>query len=129
MSTNKVPGTKTAQILTVVRKLFGILEDEKKEITLLYTYAILSGLVSLSLPLGVQAIITYLMGAYLSTSLFLLITLVIGGTLFVGVLQLFQLTIVEELQQKLFMRSTLEYAFRLPILRLRKTSSYLYDEL
>ncbi len=111
------------------RKLFSVLREEKKEIWLLYAYAIISGLINLSLPLGVQAIITYLMGAYLSTSLVLLIVLVIAGTFFVGLLQLFQLSIVELLQQRLFMRSTLEYAFRIPLLRLASTGKYLFEEL
>jgi len=116
-------------ISNATKKLLAVLEEEKKDIWLLYMYAVLSGILSLTLPLGVQAIITYLMGAYLSTSLVLLITLVIGGTFFVGVLQLFQLSIVEVLQQRLFMRSTLEYAFRVPLLRIQTNGKYLFQEL
>lgn len=116
-------------IANTSRKLFALLKDENKDIWLLYVYAIISGIISLTLPLGVQAIITYLMGAYLSTSLVLLIALVIAGTFFVGVLQLFQLSIVEVLQQKIFLRSTFEYAFRLPLLKLNSTGKYLYQEL
>ncbi|TNE79345.1 MAG: ABC transporter ATP-binding protein [Bacteroidetes bacterium] len=112
-----------------INKLVRLLRPEKREITLLYTYAIISGLLSLTLPLGVQAIITYLMGAYLSSSLVMLITLVIGGTVVVGILQIFQLTIVETLQQKIFYRATKEYAFRIPLLNRLMNKQALFDEL
>lgn len=109
--------------------MFAVLREDYKDIWLLYMYAIISGIISLTLPLGVQAIITYLMGAYFSTSLVLLIALVITGTFFVGVMQLIQLSIVEVLQQKIFLRSSFEYAFRLPLLKLNLTGKYLYQEL
>ncbi len=112
-----------------INKLIKLLRPEKKEIYLLYAYAIISGLLSLTLPLGVQAIITYLMGAYLSSSLVVLITLVIGGTIVVGILQIFQLTIVETLQQKIFYRASREYAFRIPLLNRLMNKQALFDEL
>ena len=77
-------------VAETIAKFGKIVTPLKKDIWLLWSYAIISGLVSLTLPLGVQAIITFLMGGYLSTSLVLLIFLVIGGTFFVGVLQIFQ---------------------------------------
>lgn len=116
-------------ISQVIKKLFRIIEPVRRDVWLLYAYAIIGGILSLTLPLGVQAIITYLMGAYLSTSLVVLIGLVIGGTLVVGILQIFQLTIVEALQQKLFTYSSLDYAFRIPSLNIVKNGNYLFDEL
>lgn len=127
---DKIESKRPKNLITnATRKLVAVLEGEKKDIWLLYIYAVLSGIISLTLPLGVQAIITYLMGAYMSTSLVLLIALVISGTFFIGVLQLFQLSIVEVLQQRLFMRSSLEYAFRVPLLRLHTTGKFLFHEL
>ncbi|MDX5320663.1 MAG: hypothetical protein LPK45_06160 [Bacteroidota bacterium] len=127
---DKNPLTQPKHLITrATKKLFNILKEEKKDIWLLYMYAVLSGIISLTLPLGVQAIITYLMGAYLSTSLVLLMVLVIVGTFFIGVLQLFQLSIVEVLQQRLFLRSSIEYAFRVPLLRINSTGKYLFNEL
>jgi len=116
-------------MLASVRKLFRMLKPEKKDIGLLYIYAILSGIISLSLPLGIQAIITYLMGSYISTSLILLIALVIGGTAFVSLLQIFQLSIVESLQQKIFLRSSLEYSYRIPLLEVKRNAGSRFDEL
>ena len=127
---DKIESVRPKNLITsATRKLVAVLREERKDIWLLYIYAVLSGIVSLTLPLGVQAIITYLMGAYMSTSLVLLIGLVISGTFFVGILQLFQLSIVEVLQQRLFMRSSLEYAFRVPLMRLHTTGKYLFHEL
>lgn len=127
---DKIESVRPKNLITsATRKLVAVLREERKDIWLLYIYAVLSGIVSLTLPLGVQAIITYLMGAYMSTSLVLLIGLVISGTFFVGILQLFQLSIVEVLQQRLFMRSSLEYAFRVPLMRLHTSGKYLFHEL
>lgn len=116
-------------VAETISKFGKIITPLKKDIGLLLSYAIVSGLVSLTLPLGVQAIITFLMGGYLSTSLVLLIFLVIGGTFFVGVLQIFQLTIAEALQQKLFTYSSYDYAARIPSLKITKNGKYLFDEL
>lgn len=123
------PNIKQKTISGSISKLFSLLKPEKKEISLLYTYAIISGILSLSLPLGVQAIITFLMGAYFSSSLVVLISLVIGGTFIVGFLQIFQLTIVETLQQKIFYRASKEYAFRIPLLNRISNQTSLFDEL
>ena len=45
-------------------KLFGLIRLEKKEITALYLLSILSGLIQLSLPLGIQAIINFVIIAF-----------------------------------------------------------------
>ena len=59
-----------------VRRILELLRFERKEITAIYLYAILNGIIQLSLPLGIQSIISFVMGGALSTSLVLLITLV-----------------------------------------------------
>ena len=39
-----------------------LVREEKSEISSIYFYAILSGLIQLSLPLGIQAIIGFVLG-------------------------------------------------------------------
>ena len=77
---------------------------ERKEITAIYFFAILSGVIQLSLPLGVQAIIGFVMGGAMSTSLIILISLVILGVLFAGLMQINQMRLNEKVQQKIFVR-------------------------
>jgi len=59
-----------------------LLREFGPEIRQLYSYALLNGLISLSLPLGLQAVIQFLMTGQLSTSVYVLVFLVVGGLLF-----------------------------------------------
>jgi ABC-type bacteriocin/lantibiotic exporter with double-glycine peptidase domain len=110
-----IPGTEASR---PIYRFLRLMRPERKEIILLYIYAIFNGLVALSLPLGIQAIIVFLMGAQLSFSLILLIGLVLLGTLASGFLQIMQIWIVEAIQQRLFARAAFEFAHRIPRLRL-----------
>ena len=99
-------------------KLFGLIRLEKKEITALYLLSILSGLIQLSLPLGIQAIINFAIVAtgkkQLPASMWVLIVLVVVGVLFTGMLKINQMKIVEKIQQKLFTRYAFEFSHRIP---------------
>ena len=58
------------------KKLIDLIRLERKEIYDIYFYAILSGLIQLSLPLGIQAILGFVLGATMVTSVYVLIFLV-----------------------------------------------------
>ncbi|MCX7744283.1 MAG: ATP-binding cassette domain-containing protein [Flavobacteriales bacterium] len=103
---------------TPVQRFFRLLKVERRDIIYLYIYAVINGLMSLSLPVGVQAIIGLVMGAQISTSLIVLVTLVILGVIFSGVLTIMQQWIVEAMQQRVFVRSTFEFAYRIPRIKL-----------
>lgn len=98
--------------------LFQLLRPDNKEIGFLYIYAILGGLMSLTLPLGIQSIVGLVMGAQYSNSLFLLITLVIFGVLVAGLMQIMQIWLVETIQQRIFVRSAFEFAYKAPKIRM-----------
>jgi len=104
--------------LTPVERFFKLLKVERKDIIYLYIYEVINGLMSFSLPVGVQTIIGLIMGAQISTSLIVLITLVILGVIFSGVLTIMQQWIVESMQQRVFVRSTFEFAYRIPRVKL-----------
>ncbi|MBU1373574.1 MAG: ABC transporter ATP-binding protein/permease [Bacteroidetes bacterium] len=110
-------------------KLFQLINLEKREIQNLYIYAILSGIIVLSLPLGIQAIINLLFGVTISTSLVVLIIVVILGVLLSGVLQVKQMRITERIQQRVFARLTFAYAYRIPKLSLPSIDNYYLPEL
>ena len=103
---------------TPVRRLVQLLVRERGEIGLVYLYAGLIGLFSLTLPLGVQAIVGLVSGGLVLQPVVLLIVFVILGTLATGVLQVVQLSVVERLQQRVFARMALEYTFRVPRVQL-----------
>ena len=77
----------------------------------------------MSLPLGIQAIINFIQSGRVSASWIVLIILVVIGVALVGVLSLMQLRITENLQQKIFVRSSFEFASRIPKIK----SEEIYD--
>jgi ABC-type bacteriocin/lantibiotic exporter with double-glycine peptidase domain len=101
-------------VLTPLRRFFKLIQAEKKDIYYLYGYAIIAGFINLSLPLGIQAIIGLVTAGQSSTSLAVLILFVLLGILVAGVLQLMQFSLVEYLQQRIFTNAALEFAYRIP---------------
>ncbi|MBP6623554.1 MAG: ABC transporter ATP-binding protein [Chitinophagaceae bacterium] len=110
------------------RKIWNLLLQDKSEIFAIYFYAILSGLVQLSVPIGVQAIIGFVLGASMVTSLYVLIFLVVLGVLFVGIFQMNQMKLIEKIQQQIFARYAFDFAEKIPRLDLLKTDQYYLPE-
>jgi ATP-binding cassette subfamily B protein len=114
-------------------KLFRLLRLDGKEITALYLLSILSGLIQLSLPLGIQAIINFAIVAtgrkQLPASMWVLILLVVLGVLFTGMLKVNQMKIVEKIQQKIFTRFSFEFSYRIPKLNVKSIDQYHLPEL
>lgn len=111
------------------RKLFTYITKEKKDVASIYIYAILSGLVQLSIPLGIQAIVSYVMGATMVTSLYILIGFVVFGTFLAGFFRIRVMQIIEKIQQKLFVEYSLAFAEKLPKTNLAATKKYYLPEL
>ncbi|MEO7523878.1 MAG: ATP-binding cassette domain-containing protein, partial [Ferruginibacter sp.] len=107
-------------ITTSLARLNRILMLDGKDITVIYMFAILAGLVQLSLPLGIQSIISFVMAGSISTSLIVLIAMVVCAVFVNGLLQIRQLQIIEKVKQKLFLRYSLEFGDRLPKLNIEK---------
>jgi ABC-type bacteriocin/lantibiotic exporter with double-glycine peptidase domain len=93
---------------STIGKLLALLHHERDEINSIYFYAILSGLIQLSVPLGIQSIIGFVMGAQMVTSIYVLIFFVVIGVFLVGMCQINQMKIIEKIQQRIYTR----YAFR-----------------
>jgi ABC-type bacteriocin/lantibiotic exporter with double-glycine peptidase domain len=98
-----------------------LLRLDKRDILNIYFYAIAAGLISLGLPLGIQAIIGFVMAAQLSTSLILLIGVVVLATLIYGIFQINQLKITEKIKQKIFVRFALAFDEKMSSLDLQQT--------
>ena len=112
-----------------IQRFRRLLEVDKKDIYQVYIYAFFNGLVNLSLPLGIQAIINLIQGGEISSAWMVMVLFVIGGVAVTGIFQLMQLRIVENIAQKIFSRASFEFAYRIPRLHYESLYNYYAPEL
>ncbi|WP_299125581.1 ATP-binding cassette domain-containing protein [uncultured Winogradskyella sp.] len=117
------------EIMSPWERLVGLLKLEKKDLLQVIYYAVFSGLLGLTLPLGIQAIINLIQGAQVSTSWIVLVILVTLGVAFVGILQLMQMRIIETIQQRIFTRASFEFTYRFPKIKMNELRNYYPPEL
>jgi ABC-type bacteriocin/lantibiotic exporter with double-glycine peptidase domain len=115
--------------LTPVQRLIRLLTAEKKDILYIYIYAVIIGISTLILPLGIQAAIELISGGVFFSSIYILIGFIIIAVLGSGVLQVFQITIVEYLQRRVFTRAALEFAYRVPRIKMEAVMNIHFPEL
>lgn len=104
--------------LNPVRRFWRLLNPFRKQIRLIYLYAFLNGIVNLSLPIGIQAIINFIQGGEMTSSWMILVAFVLVGIALTGTFQVLQLRVVENIQQDIFARSAIEFAYRIPKIKL-----------
>jgi ABC-type bacteriocin/lantibiotic exporter with double-glycine peptidase domain len=117
------------QLKKPVRRLLELLRLEKKEVSSVYFYAILSGLLQLSIPLGIQAVINFVLAGAISTSMVILILLIVLAVFFSGMLKVNQMKEIEKIQQRLFARYSFEFAWRVPRLDIQQVDGYYMPEM
>ncbi len=100
--------------ISPLQRLWRLVKSERSEIRNVYIFALFQGMVNLTLPLGIQAIINLLQAGELRASWIVLVVFVILGVFFNGLLQLRQMAITEAIEQRLFVRSSFDFAYRLP---------------
>lgn len=99
-------------------RFWSMLRPDQTEIRNIYLFSVFSGILSLGLPLGIQMIINFIELGQMSTSWIVLVFLVVLSLGFSGLLNIFQLRITENLQQRIFTRSAFEFAERIPHIKL-----------
>ena len=109
---------KTDYAITPLKRFFKLLNEEKKEVYAIYFYSLLNGGVSLIYPLGIQAIVNFVLGGRISTAWLIMILVVAIGVSFGGFLQISQLYLTEKLEQRIFTKTGFSFAYRLPRLKL-----------
>ena len=112
-----------------VRRLLKLLGTERKEILYIFFYAIVIGLISLVIPLGIQTTVELISGGVFFSSVYLLIALVIIGVILSGGLQVVQISLVEFLQRRIFTKASLEFAFRIPRIKMESIQQNYAPEL
>jgi ABC-type bacteriocin/lantibiotic exporter with double-glycine peptidase domain len=115
--------------LSPAKRLMRLLGNEGRDIGYIYVYAMIIGLISLSLPIGIQSIINLISGGMYTNSIVVLISLVIVGVLVSGGLQILQMTMVEILQRRIFAKASFELAYRVPRIRIESLAGYYPPEL
>lgn len=112
-----------------IKRFFQLLRLDRKDITYVYLNSIFAGLLGLILPLGVQATIGLISGGDFSASLWVLIGVVTVGTALTGIIKIMQITITETLQRRVFVRSSFDFSYRLPRLKLDNLTRFYPPEL
>ncbi len=121
--------SKKDTLFKAVRSLFKILKLDKKDISAIYFFAILGGLIQLTLPLGIQTIISFVQANQITASIIVLIIIVVFGVFLNGLVLVRQMQVIEKVEQKIFTRFSLEFADRLPKLNIEKLDKYHLPEL
>jgi ATP-binding cassette, subfamily B, bacterial len=117
------------QSVSAATRLWRLVQEERSDITAIYFFAIMNGLIQLSVPVGIQAIIGFVLGGTLSASLSVLISILIAGVLFAGIMQVNQMRIIERIQQRIFVKYSFQFADRIPKLDLKKADKDYLPEL
>jgi ABC-type bacteriocin/lantibiotic exporter with double-glycine peptidase domain len=94
-----------------------MLDTERATIRYILFYAVLTGLIGLTLPLGTQAVFNLVSTGAVFSSTYILIGVVVLGVLLGGILLIGQMTLVEAIEQRLFAKAAIEFAYRLPRIR------------
>jgi ABC-type bacteriocin/lantibiotic exporter with double-glycine peptidase domain len=115
--------------MTPLKRFIGLLSQDKRDLVYLYVYAMFNGLINLSLPIGIQAIMGLVLAGRLSASWGILTFIVMVGVAAAGIFQIMQLYIVEILQRRLFARAAFDFAYRIPKFDLSKLGNYYAPEL
>ncbi|MCC7467127.1 MAG: ATP-binding cassette domain-containing protein [Saprospiraceae bacterium] len=104
--------------LTPQQRIVRLLGQYRKEIRYIFLYALVAGLINLSLPLGIQAIIGQIAGGGINASWGVLVLFVLVGAALTGVLRIMQLSVMEYIQRRIFTESAFDFALRIPRLNL-----------
>jgi ABC-type bacteriocin/lantibiotic exporter with double-glycine peptidase domain len=97
-----------------VQRLGRLLNSERKIIYLILFYALVNGIIVLTLPLGIQAILNFILGGRVTSSWVILVIIVVIGLTISGLIQIAQMSLTERLQQRIFAKSSFELAVRIP---------------
>ncbi|MGF2412437.1 peptidase domain-containing ABC transporter [Ferruginibacter sp.] len=112
-----------------IARILNLVKLERKEISAVYFYAIMNGLILLAIPVGIQALIGFAQTNTASASIVVLIVLIVSSVFIAGVLQIKQMQLTEKIQQKIFVRYSFEIAKKIPALKLSAVDNYYLPEL
>ncbi len=119
----------TDNLIKPLQRFFRLIFVDRDILYKLYIYAIFLGGLNLTLPLGVQAIMSLISSGRINTTWITLIAFTIIGIAFYGITNFFQMQLLEKLQQRIFTRAAFEFAYRIPRMQLDYITKYYPPEL
>lgn len=114
---------------SLLKKLYFLIHAEKRDIWVLITYSIISGLLSLVVPLSSQAIVNAVQLGVVTPQLIVLCIVVALGMMLTGAFLLMESYLVDLIQRRLFVRAALDISTRLPRVRMDALSGEYAPEL
>lgn len=114
---------------TPLERFAALLVADKQDLTVLIIYTLVTGLVSLAVPLAAQALVNTIAAGIFLQPLIVLSLLVLAGLLVGSVLRMLKFCLVENLQQRIFARITLLLSERIPSIRASALNSEYMPEL
>lgn len=112
-----------------VTRIFNLVRQKREDITAIYFYSVLNGLILLAIPVGIQALIGFAQTNTASASILLLIVLIVLSVFIAGVLQVKQMQVIEKIQQKIFVNYSFAMSEKLPVLKLSSVDNHYLPEL
>lgn len=100
-----------------LERFWSLLVSDKQDLVVLIVYTVMTGLVSLAVPLAAQALVNTIAAGIFLQPLIVLSLLVLSGLLFGSVLRMLKFCLVENLQQRIFARITLGLSERIPAIK------------
>jgi putative ABC transport system ATP-binding protein len=100
--------------LSAPARIYRLLSLEKSDVWSIVVYAVAIGLLTLAVPVAVQALVNTVGFTALLQPIVVLTVIVFLGLLGAGILRTLQSSVVEVLQQRLFVRAAHDLASRLP---------------
>jgi ABC-type bacteriocin/lantibiotic exporter with double-glycine peptidase domain len=100
-----------------MQRLWSLLVSDKHDLVVLIVYTLMTGLVSLAVPLAAQALVNTIAAGIFLQPLIVLSLLVLAGLFFGSILRMLKFCLVENLQQRIFARITLRLSERIPVIK------------
>ncbi len=114
---------------TPVQRLWHLLSLDSRDLLAVLAYTTVAGLFSLAVPITAQVLVNNIAQGQSLQQLVVLSSLVLFFLSFAGLLRLFQLVLLERLQQRIFVRVAINLGNRLPRVQLAALTSEYAPEL
>lgn len=112
-----------------LERFWALVKIDLRDLSILVSYTMVTGLLSLAVPLAAQAVVNTIAAGIFLQPLIVMTALLFAGLLFVAVLRMFKLRLVETLQQRIFARVVMQLGYRIPKIQARALSEEYIPEL
>lgn len=110
-------------------RFWALAKMDSRDLSILLSYTLVTGLLSLAVPLAAQAVVNTIAAGIFLQPLIVMTVLLFAGLLFVAVLRMFKLKLVETLQERIFARVVMQLGDRIPRIQARALSKEYMPEL